>query len=165
MGAAAIALNYSVKNIRNDVRCMIYIERENPLFDSLVWGSLTLAPIIYLPYIRCSINANWHSFNPKHCAHRSVWAKYRKQLRKGSTLEPFHFSWLSEAPKSAQEQEDRRWRRSERLRNWGWGTVPNVLLKLLVKDKPLYSGKVRERRETKPPRREKWGCSGWETDR
>ena len=36
--------------------------------------------------------------------------------------------------------------------SWGWGTVPNALLKLLVKDKPLYSGKVRE---TKPPRREK----------
>ena len=30
------------------------------------------------------------------------------------------------------------------------GTVPDALLKLLVKDKPLYSGKVRERRETKP---------------
>ena len=31
--------------------------------------------------------------------------------------------------------------------------MPDALLKLLVKDKPLYSGKVRERRETKPPRR------------
>ena len=30
--------------------------------------------------------------------------------------------------------------------------MPDVLLKLLVKDKPLHSGKVRERRETKPPR-------------
>ena len=30
--------------------------------------------------------------------------------------------------------------------------MPDALLKLLVKDKPLYSGKVRERRETKPPR-------------
>ena len=28
--------------------------------------------------------------------------------------------------------------------------MPDALLKLLVKDKPLYSGKVRERRETKP---------------
>ena len=31
--------------------------------------------------------------------------------------------------------------------------MPDVLLKLLVKDKPLYSGKVRERRETKLSRR------------
>ena len=36
-------------------------------------------------------------------------------------------------------------------------TVPDALLKLLVKDKPLYSGKVRKRRETKPPRREERG--------
>ena len=43
--------------------------------------------------------------------------------------------------------------RSERLRNWGWGTMPDALVQLLVKDKPLYSGKVCER-ETKPPRRE-----------
>ena len=37
-----------------------------------------------------------------------------KQLRKRSTLELFHFSytdWLSEAPKSVQEQEDQRWHR------------------------------------------------------
>ena len=27
--------------------------------------------------------------------------------------------------------------------------MPDALVKLLVKDKPLYSGKVRERRETK----------------
>ena len=32
--------------------------------------------------------------------------------------------------------------------------MPNALSKLLVKDKPLYSGKVRERRETNPPRNE-----------
>ena len=32
--------------------------------------------------------------------------------------------------------------------------MPDALLKLLVKDKPLYSGKVRERRETKLSRRE-----------
>ena len=31
--------------------------------------------------------------------------------------------------------------------------MPDALLKLLVKDKPLYSGKVRERRETKLSRR------------
>ena len=32
--------------------------------------------------------------------------------------------------------------------------MPDALLQLLVKDKPLYSGKVRDRRETKPLRRE-----------
>ena len=32
--------------------------------------------------------------------------------------------------------------------------MPDALLKLLVKDKPLYSGKVRERRKTKLSRRE-----------
>ena len=32
--------------------------------------------------------------------------------------------------------------------------MPDTLLKLLVKDKPLYSRNVCERRETKPPRRE-----------
>ena len=31
--------------------------------------------------------------------------------------------------------------------------MPDMLLKLLVKDKPLYRGKVRERRETKLSRR------------
>ena len=38
----AIALNYSIKNIRNDVR-QIFDEKSQ--FNSLVWGSLTLAPI------------------------------------------------------------------------------------------------------------------------
>jgi len=66
---------------------------------------------IYLPYIRRSVNANWHSFNPKNCAYQSVRAKYRKQLRKGSTLEFSYTDWPSEAPKSAQEQEDQWWRR------------------------------------------------------
>ena len=32
--------------------------------------------------------------------------------------------------------------------------MPNTLLKLLLKDKPLYSGKVHGRREMKTPRRE-----------
>ena len=32
--------------------------------------------------------------------------------------------------------------------------MQDALLKLLVKDKPLYSGTVRKRRETKPLRRE-----------
>ena len=48
--------------------------------------------------------------------------------------------------------------------SWGRGTVPNALLKLLVKDKPLCSRKVHERRETKLPRRGKQGYSAWETD-
>ena len=44
---AAIALNYSVKNIRNDVRqkIIIIIFDEKSQFNSLVWGLLTLAPI------------------------------------------------------------------------------------------------------------------------
>ena len=74
--------------------------------------------IIYI-YIHVYISAICMLFckcklTPKNCARRSVQAKYRKQLRKGSTLELFHFSytdWPSEGPKSAQEQEDRRWRR------------------------------------------------------
>ena len=50
MQPAAIALNYSVKYIRNSVRCTIHIHvyiRKNPLFNSLVWGSLMLAPITW----------------------------------------------------------------------------------------------------------------------
>ena len=41
----AHALNYSVENIQNDVRQKILYEKSQ--FDSLVWGSLTLAPIIF----------------------------------------------------------------------------------------------------------------------
>ena len=48
MRPAPIALNYSVENIRNDVRQDIIIIYEKLQFDSLVLGSLTLAPII--PY-------------------------------------------------------------------------------------------------------------------
>ena len=43
MQPAAIVLNYSVENIRNDIRQKIY---EKSQFDSLVWGSLTLALIM-----------------------------------------------------------------------------------------------------------------------
>ena len=82
----------------------------------------------YISAVRRSVNANRHSFNPKNCARWS--------------------DWPSEAPKSGSKKEDRRWRRKrqnmtgERLRiNWGWGTVPNVLLKLLVKDKPTLQRK------------------------
>ena len=44
---AAIALNCSIKNMRNDVRQIIVIFNEKSRFNSLVWGSLTLAPIMY----------------------------------------------------------------------------------------------------------------------
>ena len=45
MQPAVIALNYSIKNIRNDVCQIIYIYiYEKSQFNSLVWGSLTLAP-------------------------------------------------------------------------------------------------------------------------
>ena len=52
---------------------------------------------IYLLYVfrKCKLN----SFNPKHCARRSMRAKYRKQLRKGFS----YTEWPSKAPKSAQE--------------------------------------------------------------
>ena len=40
----AVALNYSVKNIRNDIR-QIIILYEKSRFNSLVWGSLTLAQL------------------------------------------------------------------------------------------------------------------------
>ena len=36
---------------------------------------------IYLPVVRRSVNASWHSINPKHCICQSMQAKYRKQLR------------------------------------------------------------------------------------
>ena len=47
MRPAAISLNYNVGDIQNDVRqiIMVIIIYEKFQFDSLVWGSLTLAPI------------------------------------------------------------------------------------------------------------------------
>ena len=45
MRPAAIALNYSVKDIRNDVRRIIIIYHEKSQLNRLVWGLLTLAPI------------------------------------------------------------------------------------------------------------------------
>ena len=46
MQPAVIALNYSIKNIRNDVCQIIYIYiYEKSQFNSLVSGSLTLTPI------------------------------------------------------------------------------------------------------------------------
>ena len=101
-------------------------------------------------------------------------AEYRKQTRKGNILEPFHFSvlgcteccwtWiprtvLEELPNQQSKKRigDGAERDTQRptccrtadqrvngWKNWGCGTVPNTLLKLLAKDKPLYSGKVRE---------------------
>ena len=52
MRLTPIALNYSIENIRNDIRqkimiIIIIIIYEKSQFDSLlVWGSLTLTPII-----------------------------------------------------------------------------------------------------------------------
>ena len=46
MRPAVIALNYSVENTWNDVcQKIIIITYEKSPFDSLVWGSLTFAPI------------------------------------------------------------------------------------------------------------------------
>ena len=54
MPPAAIALNYSVVNIQNDVRQKKIIY-EKLQFNSLVWGSLTLAPIICTPPVSWNI--------------------------------------------------------------------------------------------------------------
>ena len=47
MRPTAIALNFSVKNIRNDVCQIIIYIYEKSQFNSLVWGSLTFTPIIF----------------------------------------------------------------------------------------------------------------------
>jgi len=49
MWPGAIALIYSVKNIQNDVHQKIIIDEKSQL-NRLVWGSLTLVPIIYSPH-------------------------------------------------------------------------------------------------------------------
>ena len=93
---------------------------------------------------------------------RNIENNYVKQYSRALSLQLTEWSSISAGTRRlalAQKERARRAaetvdQRNERLRNWGWGTVPNALLKLLVKDKPLYSGKVRERRETKPLRRE-----------
>ena len=75
--------------------------------------------------------------------------------------------------KSAQEQEDWRWwsnkrdrawraaetteQRSERFKSKGREVVPSMLLKLLLKNKLLHSGKVPVNAELRPLRREKQG--------
>ena len=73
--------------------------------------------------VRRSVNASWHSFNRKHCAH---WSVYRKQTCKGSktralSFQRFRLHWVllnmdtqnssRRAPKSAQEQEHQWWHR------------------------------------------------------
>ena len=61
---AAIALNYSVKNIRNDVHQLIYIYiYEKSQFNSLVWGSLTLAPIKFHVQFNTSLLASNSRFS------------------------------------------------------------------------------------------------------
>ena len=47
--ACGYCVNYSVENIWNNVRQIIIIIYEKFQFDSLVWGSLTLAPITLSP--------------------------------------------------------------------------------------------------------------------
>ena len=44
MRPATIVLNYSIKYIQNDVRQTIILKKSQ--FNSLVWGSLTLVPIM-----------------------------------------------------------------------------------------------------------------------
>ena len=90
-----------------------------------------------------TVNANWHSFNPKithadPCG-RSIENNY---VKASATLT----EWSSQISAGARKkigdgaERDRAWRAAEtadqsskRLRNWGWGTVPNVLLKLWKK--------------------------------
>ena len=108
------------------------------------------------------------SFNPKHCARRSVRAKNRKQC---STLEPFHFSytdWPSEAPKPAREQEDRRWRRKRQSPTCCRDSRPEErkVEKLRVRDRARRATQTASERQAtlqrkstwkKPPRREERG--------
>ena len=53
MRPAAIVLNYSIKDIRNDVRQNIFIYYyEKSQLNRLVWGSLMVAPIrIHVHYV------------------------------------------------------------------------------------------------------------------
>ena len=47
--ASGYRVNYSVENIRNNICQIIIIIYEKFQFDSLVWGSLTLASITLSP--------------------------------------------------------------------------------------------------------------------
>ena len=155
-----------------DAWCVWYKSTPELLYLLLgrAWASPTLASrtvdfssAVCTSFRKCRLS----SFNPKHCARRSVRAKNRKQCSPftSATCTPTDRVKLPNqrgSKKTGDGAERDRTRRaaetadqrSERLRNWEWGTVPDALLKLLVKDK---AGKVRERRETKPPRREERG--------
>ena len=104
---------------------------------------------IYLPVVRRSVNASWHSINPKHCICQSMQAKYRKQLRKHRTLEPPRTilekllnqrrskkTGVGTERDRAQHAAclQRQWTKGAKgWESWGWGTVPiNALLKLLA---------------------------------
>ena len=147
--------------------------------------------------VRRSVNASWHSFNPKHCAHRiQVWTEYRKEhvakvncVNKDHTLvyrvlllQSFTFSvlaykfcwtWIPGAileelsnqcrsKKISDEEETKETEPDVLQRQWnkgakGWksggrGIMPGPLLKLLVKDELLHSGKVPINTELRP-----WG--------
>ena len=112
--------------------------------------------IIYLPYVRRSINADWALLTRNIVHADPCGQKIENNAVPITSATPTDWVKLPNQRRSKKRPETSD-QRSKRLRNWGWGTVPDALLKLLVKDKPLYSGKVRERRETKPPRREERG--------
>ena len=125
-------------------------------------------------YVHRSVNASWHSFNPKHCARRADLCGWNIE---NNYIRPFQFSWLSEA-QSVQEQEDQQWHRKRQSLMYCRESRPKErkIEKLRVRDrakcatqtasedKPLYCGKVCETRKTKPLRREKRDCSEWEAD-
>ena len=125
-----------------------------------------------------------HSFNPKHCAHRiqvrgrSIVALllsefYLHRFRLQVLLPMDTHTSSRRALKLAQEQEvaeDQRQPRNERqsstcCRDFGTKkreskgreVVLDTLLKLLVKDKLLHSGKISVNTELRPLRREKRG--------
>ena len=84
MRPAAIALNYSVKDIRHDVRQIIGASLSEPHTSESNGGFFIYYYYyyiyIYLSAVRTSFRkCRLSSFNPKHCARRSVRAKNRKQ--------------------------------------------------------------------------------------
>ena len=61
-----------------------------PILLTIVWGSLTLAPIICRTSFRKS---RWHSFNPKHCARRVLYVPVRTEYWKESLLGDCRTLW------------------------------------------------------------------------
>ena len=112
------------------------------------------------------------------------WMEYRKNMwrqHSRALLLGYKCCWtwiprpvLEELPNQCRSKKtgvgterDRAWRAAEEQNKgakvgetWGRVTLPNMLLKLLVKDKPLHSRNVlisARRWQTRPPRRGKWG--------